>query len=81
MRHVLGKGRPWRFGRGNTVRTEMPETVGRWRIVGPSMSLGNGARWSAECVLCGGQVTARGTDLRRNRVACPGCKAKEEARP
>lgn len=76
MRHALGKGRPWRFGRGNTVRADMTGTVGRWRIVGPAMTLGNGARWSVECLDCGHRVTARGTDLRRGRVGCPGCKER-----
>jgi DNA-directed RNA polymerase subunit RPC12/RpoP len=74
--------RPIRFGKGNTASLDMTgQTLRRWRVLSPAMSLGRGARWLCVCLDCGTQHTARGSELRGNGVACPGCKArKSEAR-
>lgn len=76
--------RPFQFrrGGGNTAATDMAgQTLGRWRVVAPAMSLGRGARWLCECLRCGRRHTARGSELRKDVVACPGCKAQaKEAR-
>jgi Zn finger protein HypA/HybF involved in hydrogenase expression len=70
--------RPFRYGPGNTSVLDMTgKTLRRWRVLAPAMSLGRGARWLCECLDCGTQHVARGSELRGNGVACPGCKARK----
>lgn len=71
--------RPWRFGPGNIEARGLTGQHGRWEVLGAAMSLGDGARYRCRCVDCGHELSARGTDVRRGRVGCPGCRERKAA--